>query len=92
MPIPFSTTFGTLPEGWIYDGYPDFPKDQAEQFKGEFGFFRYKFLSIVLRFHGFSGNEYRTKIKRILDQTKFKDCYQMEPIDMWMKITIKKDR
>ena len=79
-------------EGWIYDGYPDFPKDQAEQFKGEFGFSRYKVLSIVLRFHGFSGNEYRTKIKRILDQTKFKDCYQMEPIDMWMKITIKKEK
>ena len=79
-------------EGWIYDGYPDFPKDQAEQVKGELGFFRYEVLSIVLRLHGFSGNEYRTKIKYILDHTKFKHCYQMEPIDMWMKIAIKKER
>jgi len=78
-------------EGWIFDGYSDFPKDQAEQFKGEFGFFRYRVLSIVLRFHGFSGDEYRTKIKIILDQTKFKDCYQMEPMDMWMKIAIRKE-
>ena len=78
-------------EGWIFDGYADSPKDQADQFKGEFGFFRYKILSIVLKFHGFSGNEYRSKIKNILDQTRFKNHYQMEPIDMWMKIAIKKE-
>lgn len=47
-------------------------------------------MNIVLKFHGFSRDEYRTKIKRILDQAKFKDYYQMEPIDVWMKIAIKK--
>jgi len=79
-------------EGWVCDGYPDFLKDQAGQIKGEFGSFRYKVLSVVLRFHGFSRDEYRTRITGILDQTKFKGCYQMEPIDMWMKIAIKKER
>jgi len=79
-------------EGWIFDGYPDLPKDKTKQFKGEFGFLRYKVLSIALKLHGFNEDEYQTKITHILDQTRFKDCYQMEPIDMWMKITIKKER
>jgi len=90
----FNECYRVLKQGgerWIFDGYPDFPRDQVEQFKSEFGFFRYKFLSTAFKFHGFSGNEYRTKIKHILDQTKFKDCYQMEPTDMWMKIIIKKE-
>ena len=33
--------------------------------------------------------EYNAKIKKkILDQTKFKDNYQMVLIDTWMKITV----
>ncbi len=79
-------------EGWIFDGYPDFPKDQAKQLKTEYGYLRYKVLSTVLKFHGFDEVEYRTRIKHILDQTKFKNCYQMEPINVWMKISIKKEK
>jgi len=79
-------------EGWIYDGCSDFAKGQADKLIREYGFFRYKALSIVLKFHGFSREEYRTKIKAILDQIKFRDCYQMELVDMWMKITVKKYR
>ena len=78
-------------EGWIFDGYPDFPREQAKQFRTEYGFLRYKVLSTVLKLHGFSEVEYRTRIKHILDQTKFKNCYQMEPIDMWMMISLKKE-
>lgn len=79
-------------EGWIFDGCSDFAKDQADKLIHEYGFLRYKVLSIVLKFHGFSRQEYRTKIKAILDQTKFKGCYQMELVDLWMRITIKKYR
>jgi len=32
----------------------------------------------------------RVKIKAILDRTKFKGCYHMELVDIWMKISIKK--
>lgn len=79
-------------EGWIFDGYTDFAKGQAEKYKAEYGLLRYKSLSTVLKFHGFSEVEYRTTIKHMLDQTKFKSCYQMEPVDVWMKISIKKNK
>jgi len=37
-----------------------------------------------------SWEEYNTKIKIILDETKFKDSYTMELIDTWMRITLTK--
>ncbi|MDD2665521.1 MAG: methyltransferase domain-containing protein [Methanocellales archaeon] len=77
-------------EGWIFDGWSDFPKNQANSLISEYGFLPYKVLSIALKFHGFSREEYRTKIKSVLDQTKFKNSYKMEQNDMWMKITVKK--
>ncbi|NYT00149.1 MAG: class I SAM-dependent methyltransferase [Methanocellales archaeon] len=77
-------------EGWIFDGCSDFPKNQADNVISEYGFLRYMILSFILKFHGFSRDEYRTKVKRILDQTKFKDSYKMELTDMLMKITVKK--
>ncbi|MFC1786912.1 methyltransferase domain-containing protein [Halobacteriota archaeon] len=77
-------------EGWIFDGCSDFPKNQADNLISEYGFLRYKILRFVLKFHGFSRSEYRTKVKSILDQTKFKDSYKMELTDMFMKITVKK--
>ncbi len=77
-------------EGWIFDGCSDFPKNQANSLISEHGFLRYKMFSITVKFHGFSREEYRTKIKSILDQTKFKDFYKMELNYMWMKIIVKK--
>lgn len=77
-------------EGWIFDGCSDFPKNQVNSLISEHGFLRYKVLSIAVKFHGFSREEYLTKIKSVLDQTKFKDSYKMELNDMWMKITVKK--
>ena len=77
-------------EGWIFDGCSDFPKKQDDNLIGEYGFLRYMILRFVLKFHGFSWEEYRTKVKSILEQTKFKDSHKMELTDMLMKITVKK--
>ncbi|HIH36400.1 MAG TPA: class I SAM-dependent methyltransferase [Methanocellales archaeon] len=77
-------------EGWILDGCSDFSKNQANSLISEHGFLRYKALSIAVKLHGFSNEEYQAKIKSILDQTKFKDSYKMELNGIWMKITVKK--
>lgn len=77
-------------EGWILDGCSDFSKKQGDNLIGEYGFMRYRIFRFMLKFHGFSREEYRTKVKSILDQTKFKDSYKMELTDMFMKITVKK--
>jgi len=79
-------------EAWIYDGCPDAFKDQADRnrIRKEYGFLVYRIGTKVAELHGFARQEYDTKIKDILDQTKFKDSYQMELTDVWMKITLKK--
>jgi len=77
-------------EGWIYDPCRDALKENIEQAKKEYGFWVYKILTKVTELHGFSRQEYESKIKAILDQTAFKDNYQMELTDIWMKITLKK--
>lgn len=77
-------------EGWIYDGYSDFPRQQAGNCKRKYGCFTYKLLGIALKFHGFTQGEYQGRIKSALEQSQFKDNYQMEPTDVWMKITVKK--
>jgi ubiquinone/menaquinone biosynthesis C-methylase UbiE len=79
-------------EGWIFDGYPDFPRGKAEQFKAKYGTLHSRMLSNVLKFHGFTDVEYHTRIKHALDQSKFKNCYQMEPVDVWMRISIQKSK
>jgi hypothetical protein len=40
--------------------------------------------------HGFRKQEYESKIRDVLAQTKFKDSYKMEQTDFWMKITTRK--
>lgn len=76
--------------GWIYDPCSDALKDQADKAKKEYGFWGYRFLTKIAELHGFSKQEYESKIKGILDQTAFEDNYQMELRDIWMKITLKK--
>ena len=44
----------------------------------------------VSTLHGFTGEEYQTAIKGMLEQTAFKGNYQMALTDIWMKITLKK--
>jgi ubiquinone/menaquinone biosynthesis C-methylase UbiE len=77
-------------EGWIYDPCRDALNENIEQAKKEYGFWVYKILTKVTELHGFSRQEYESKIKAILDQTAFKDNYQMELTDIWMKIMLKK--
>ncbi len=76
--------------GWIYDPCRDALNENIEQAKKEYGFWIYKILTKVTELHGFSKQEYDNKIKTILDRTAFKDNYQMELTDFWMKITLRK--
>jgi hypothetical protein len=50
----------------------------------------YRIGAKVAELHGFARKEYENEIKGILDQIEFKDSYQMELTDVWMKITLKK--
>ena len=81
-------------EAWIYDGCPDAFKDQADRnrMRREYGFLVYRIGTKIAELHGFAREEYESEIKDILDQTEFKDSYQMELTDIWMKITLKKHR
>ncbi len=79
-------------EAWIYDGCPEVFKDQADRRRArrEYGFLVYRLGPRIAELHGFSIEEYQTEIMGILDQTKFRDSYEMALIDIWMKITLKK--
>lgn len=77
-------------ETWIYDGCPDVPEEEAGKAVKKYGFWRYQVLRRLVRIHGFTRGEYESKIRSILEQTKFKDSYQMEQTGFWMKIVAKK--
>ncbi|MFZ0035500.1 MAG: class I SAM-dependent methyltransferase [Sedimentisphaerales bacterium] len=77
-------------QGWIYDPCRDALNENVEQAKKDYGFLVYLILTKVTELHGFSQQEYDSKIKAILDQTAFKGNYQMELTDIWMKTTLKK--
>lgn len=76
-------------EAWIYDGCPDALRAEVDKVRKEYGFF-YKILTKLTELHGFTLEEYESKIKDILEQTRFRDSYRMELRDMWMKITLRK--
>jgi ubiquinone/menaquinone biosynthesis C-methylase UbiE len=79
-------------EAWIYDGCPEVFHNPADRRKlnKEYGFFVGRLGPRVSTLHGFTREEYQTVIKDILEQTAFKDNYQMALTDIWMKITLKK--
>ncbi|MFO7773581.1 MAG: class I SAM-dependent methyltransferase [Dehalococcoidia bacterium] len=79
-------------EAWIYDGCPDVFRDRAhrERLKSEYGFLIPRMGPGVAQLNGFSRQEYETRIRSMLARTGFKDNCQMEPTDIWMKITLKK--
>ena len=77
-------------EAWIYDGCPDVPRDEADRLIKEYGSLRYRVLVNLRQLHGFTIQEYDSKIRDMLEQTKFKNSYQMEQTDIFMKITVKK--
>jgi ubiquinone/menaquinone biosynthesis C-methylase UbiE len=76
-------------EAWIYDGCPDVPRDEADRLIKEYGSLRYRVLVNLCQLHGFTKQEYDSKIRDMLEQTKFKNSYQMEQTDIFMKITVK---
>jgi ubiquinone/menaquinone biosynthesis C-methylase UbiE len=79
-------------EAWIYDGCPEVFSDPANRRKlnQEYGFLISRLGYRVSTLHGFTKEEYRTMIADMLEQTAFKDDYQMTLTDIWMKITLKK--
>jgi ubiquinone/menaquinone biosynthesis C-methylase UbiE len=79
-------------EAWIYDWCPDIFHNPADSRKlnEEYGFFVRRLGPLVSALHGFTREEYQTEIKGHLEQTIFKDNYQMALTDIWMKITLKK--
>jgi ubiquinone/menaquinone biosynthesis C-methylase UbiE len=81
-------------EAWIYDGCPEIFNNRADRRKinEKYGFFVGRLGRRTSMLHGFSKEEYQTVIKDILEQTAFKDSYQMALTDIWMKITLKKHK
>jgi ubiquinone/menaquinone biosynthesis C-methylase UbiE len=79
-------------EAWIYDGCPEVFHNPADRRKvnEEYGFLIGRLGPRVSEIHGFTKEEYQTVIKGVLEQTAFKDNYQMALTDIWMKITLKK--
>jgi len=79
-------------EAWIYDGCPDIPRKDAAKISKRYGSLRYFILRRTVVFHGFRKREYETKVRNILEQSKFKDNYKMGQADFWMKIAVRKDK
>jgi ubiquinone/menaquinone biosynthesis C-methylase UbiE len=79
-------------EAWIYDGCPEVFSNPADRrnLGQEYGFLVRHLGSTVSAIHGFTREEYETDIKGMLEQTGFKDSYDMALTDIWMKITLKK--
>ena len=77
-------------EVWIYDGCPDISEEEAGKIAKKYGLLRCRILRRLQVIHGFRREEYDTKIRSVLEQTRFKDSYKMEQTDIWMKITARK--
>ena len=79
-------------EAWIYDGCPEVFHNQIDRKKlnKEYGFLIGRLGYRVSSLHGFTWEEYQTVVKGMLEQTAFKNNYQMALTDIWMKITLKK--
>lgn len=77
-------------EAWIYDGCSHPPNEEVIKLKRSYGAFQYPILIRIQKFHGFEWEVYNTKIKSLLERTKFKKNYQMILGGGWMKIILKK--
>jgi ubiquinone/menaquinone biosynthesis C-methylase UbiE len=79
-------------EAWMYDGCPEVFHNQIDRKKlnKEYGFLIGRLGYRVSSLHGFTWEEYQTVVKGMLEQTAFKNNYQMALTDIWMKMTLKK--
>jgi ubiquinone/menaquinone biosynthesis C-methylase UbiE len=75
-------------EAWIYDGCYNLPDIEVVKLVQKYGFFQYLIFSRIQRLHGFDWEEYHTKIKSLLQNTKFKDRFQLDLLDGWMRISL----
>jgi len=79
-------------EAWIYDGCPDALEEEVGKLIKKYSPLRRWILRRLMAIHGFRKQEYESKIRNVLAQTKFKDSYEMEPKDFWMRIVAKKHK
>jgi len=77
-------------EAWIYDGCPDALEEEVGKLIKKYSPLRRWILRRLMAIHGFRKQEYETKIRSVLEQTKFKNSYKMEPTELWMRIVAKK--
>ncbi|MFW9825606.1 MAG: class I SAM-dependent methyltransferase [Candidatus Thorarchaeota archaeon] len=77
-------------KAWIYDGCYNPPYEEVLKLKREYSSFQYQILTRIQKFHGFEWELYNTKIKRLLEHTKFKNNFQMILTHGWMKLELKK--
>ena len=94
-PLVFEECYRVLKAGgeaWIYDGCPEVFEDKADRRRlgREYGFLVGHFGHTVSTMHGSARQEYESDVKGMLEQTAFKDNYQMALTDIWMKTTLKK--
>jgi len=75
---------------WIYDGCYNPPYEEILKLKRMYGSFQYQILTRIQKLHGFDWGIYNTKIKTLLERTKFKNNFQMILTDGWMKLDLKK--
>lgn len=76
---------------WIYDGYADItPEDLKRGVRKKWGIFPpYFLLHRILRIHGFTAQEYQTKIKNLIAKSPFRKGGFVQQ-DIYMKIELKK--
>jgi len=77
-------------EAWIYDGCPDALEEEVDKLIKKYSPLRRWILRRLMAIHGFRKQEYESKIRNVLAQTKFRDSYKMEPTELWMRIVAKK--
>ena len=77
-------------KAWIYDGCSNPPYEEVLKLKRKYGSFQYHIVIRIQKLHGFDWEIYNTKIKRLLEHTKFKNNFQMILTDGWMKLDLKK--
>lgn len=78
-------------KAWIYDGYADITAEDLKRgVRKKWGIFPpYFLLHRILRIHGFTAQEYQTKIKNLIAKSPFRKSGFVQQ-DIYMKIELKK--
>jgi len=77
-------------EAWIYDGCYNPPYEEVLKLKRKYASFQYQILTRIQKLHGFNWEIYNTKVRRLLEHTKFRNNFQMILTDGWKKLDLKK--